>query len=298
MKSLRIALSVAAIACLAAVPLGVTNTYYLHLIETIMIYAILLFGLDIVVGYTGQVSLGHAGLFGIGSYVAGVLFFHLHLPIWVTLPAAILIAAAFGAVLALPALRVTGPYLAMVTLAFGTIIQILINEMTFLTEGPLGIKIPKPSIAGHVLTKSEYFWLVAALMVLALIVVHRILKSHLGRSFEALRDSPIASDCMGVSVYRHKVYAFVISAGFAGLAGALYGYSEQYISPNTYNFELTILFLLAIIMGGRKSRTGALLGASIIVLLPKMLDDIDSFRLIALGVAIVVAAGCAARGGA
>ena len=291
MKPLHLLLSVVAVACLAAVPLGVTNTYYLHLIETIMIYAILLFGLDIVVGYTGQVSLGHAGLFGIGSYVAGVLFFHLQLPIWLTLPAAILIAAAFGAVLALPALRVTGPYLAMVTLAFGTIIQILINEMTFLTEGPLGIKIPKPSIGGHVLNKSEYFWLVAALLVLSLIVVHRILKSHLGRSFEALRDSPIASDCMGVSVYRHKVFAFVISAGFAGLAGALYSYSEQYISPNTYNFELTILFLLAIIMGGRKSRTGALLGAAIIVLLPKMLDDIATFRLIALGVAVVVTVG-------
>jgi branched-chain amino acid transport system permease protein len=280
-----------AVACLAAVPLGVTNTYYLHLIETIMIYSILLFGLDIVVGYTGQVSLGHAGLFGIGSYVAGVLFFHLQMPIWVILPAAILIAAAFGAVLALPALRVTGPYLAMVTLAFGTIIQILINEMTFMTEGPLGIKIPKPSIGGHILTKSEYFWLVGALLVISLIVVHRILKSHLGRSFEALRDSPIASDCMGVSVYRHKVFAFVISAGFAGLAGALYSYSEQYISPNTYNFELTILFLLAIIMGGRKSRTGALLGASIIVLLPKMLDDIGTFRLIALAVAILVTVG-------
>lgn len=98
---------------------------------------------------------------------------------------------------------------------------------------------------------------------------------------------------MGVSVYRHKVFAFVISAGFAGLAGALYSYSEQYISPNTYNFELTILFLLAIIMGGRKSRTGALLGASIIVLLPKMLDDIGTFRLIALGVAILVTVGSA-----
>jgi branched-chain amino acid transport system permease protein len=294
MKPLHLLLSIVAVACLAAVPLGVTNTYYLHLIETIMIYSILLFGLDIVVGYTGQVSLGHAGLFGIGSYVAGVLFFHLQMPIWVILPAAILIAAAFGAVLALPALRVTGPYLAMVTLAFGTIIQILINEMTFLTEGPLGIKISKPAIAGHVLTKSEYFWLVAALLVLSLIVVHRILKSHLGRSFEALRDSPIASDCMGVSVYRHKVFAFVISAGFAGLAGALYSYSEQYISPNTYNFELTILFLLAIIMGGRKSRTGALLGASIIVLLPKMLDDISTFRLIALAVAILVTVGRAA----
>ena len=293
MKPLHRVLALVGIVCLAAIPLAITNTYYLHLIETIMIYAILLFGLDIVVGYTGQVSLGHAGLFGIGSYVAGVLFFHLGMPIWVTLPAAIAVAAVFGAVLALPALRVTGPYLAMVTLAFGTIIQILINEMTFLTEGPLGIKINKPSIAGHVLSRQEYFWLVAVMLVLALVVVHRILKSHLGRSFEALRDSPIASDCMGVSVYRHKVIAFVISAGFAGLAGALYSYSEQYISPNTYNFELTILFLLAIIMGGRKTRTGALLGASIIVLLPKMLDDIGTFRMIALTVAIVVTAGCA-----
>ncbi|MDQ2187777.1 branched-chain amino acid ABC transporter ATP-binding protein/permease [Alcaligenaceae bacterium A4P071] len=282
-----------ALLCLALFPVAVTNTYYLHLVETIMIYSILLFGLDIVVGYTGQVSLGHAGLFGIGSYVAGVLFFHLQVPIYFTLPAAILIAAAFGAILALPALRVTGPYLAMVTLAFGTIIQILINEMTFMTEGPMGIRIAKPSIAGHVLDKQQYFWLVAILLVLSLIVVHRILKSHLGRSFEALRDSPIASDCMGVSVYRYKVIAFVISAGFAGLAGGLYAYSEQYISPNTYNFELTILFLLAIIMGGRKTRTGAILGASIIVLLPKMLDDIGTFRVIATTVAIVIAVGAA-----
>ena len=293
MTWLRNLCAAAGVLCLAAIPLGVTNPYYLHLVETIMIYAILLFGLDIVVGYTGQVSLGHAGLFGIGSYVAGALFLHLHLPIWATLPAAVAIAAAFGAVLALPALRVTGPYLAMVTLAFGTIIQILINEMDFLTEGPMGIKIPKPAFGSHMLDKREYFWLVALLMVLALVAVHRILKSHLGRSFEALRDSPIASDCMGVSVYRHKVYAFVISAGFAGLAGALYSYSEQYISPNTYNFELTILFLLAIIMGGRKTRTGAVLGAAIIVLLPKMLDDIETFRLIALAVAVLVAAGSA-----
>ncbi|OZI62900.1 branched-chain amino acid ABC transporter ATP-binding protein/permease [Bordetella genomosp. 11] len=293
MRSLTFAASIVGIAVLVGLPLAVSNPYYLHLVETIMIYAILLFGLDIVVGYTGQVSLGHAGLFGIGSYVAGVLVFHLHMPIGIILPAAIVIAAVFGAVLALPALRVTGPYLAMVTLAFGTIIQILINEMTFLTEGPLGIRINKPSFNGHVLTKQEYFWLVAVLLVLSLIVVHRILKSHIGRTFEALRDSPIAADCMGVSVYRYKVVAFVISAGFAGLAGALYSYSEQYISPNTYNFELTILFLLAIIMGGRKSRVGALLGATIVVLLPKMLDDVGTFRIIALTLAILMAVGAA-----
>jgi len=191
------------------------------------------------------------------------------------------VTAGFGALLALPALRVTGPYLAMVTLAFGTIIQILINEMTFLTEGPLGIKIPKPSIAGHKLTEHEFYWLTFALMVVSLVVVHRILKSQLGRAFEALRGSPVASDCMGVSVYRYKVYAFVISAGFAGLAGCLYAYSEQYISPNTYNFELTVLFLLAVIMGGRKTRSGALLGAAIIVILPKLLDDLEMFRIVA-----------------
>jgi branched-chain amino acid transport system permease protein len=287
--------SALALVALAVFPVLSGNPYYIHLFETIMIYAILLFGLDIVVGYTGQVSLGHAGLFGVGAYTAGVLFIKLGMPFFVTAPLAILITAGFGAILALPALRVSGPYLAMVTLAFGTILQILINEMDFLTNGPMGVKIPKPSLGGRPMNEVEYYWLVAALLVVSLIVVHRVLKSHLGRAFEALRDSPIASDCMGVSVYRYKVYAFVISAGFAGLAGCLYSYSEQYISPNTYNFELTILFLLAIIMGGRKTRTGALLGSAIIVLLPKLLDDIDMFRIVAsvLAAVVVIGAGVA-----
>jgi branched-chain amino acid transport system permease protein len=276
---------------LAIFPLLSGNPYYIHLVETIMIYAILLFGLDIVVGYTGQVSLGHAGLFGVGAYTAGVLFIKLGMPFYVTAPLAIIVTAAFGAILALPALRVSGPYLAMVTLAFGTIVQILINEMDFLTNGPMGIKITKPVIAGHALNETQYYWVVAALLVMSLVVVHRVVKSHLGRAFEALRDSPIASDCMGVSVYRYKVYAFVISAGFAGLAGCLYSYSEQYISPDTYNFELTILFLLAIIMGGRKTRAGALIGSAVIVLLPKLLDDIATFRVVATALAAVVIVG-------
>jgi len=284
-------LSLLGIAALAALPLVMTNPYYLHLAETILIYAILLFGLDIVVGYTGQVSLGHAGLFGIGSYTAGVLYFKLGLPFLIVAPASIAVTAVFGAVLALPALRVTGPYLAMVTLAFGTIIQILINEMTFLTEGPMGLKVAKPMFNDVKLTEVQFFYVVAVLMVLSLIVVHRILRSHLGRAFQALRDSPIASDCMGVSVYRYKVYAFVISAGLAGLSGCLYAYSEEYISPNTYNFELTILFLLAVIMGGRKSRMGSLIGALIVVMLPSLLSDIALFRQIATVAAVIVTAG-------
>ncbi|MDB5819367.1 MAG: transporter [Rhizobacter sp.] len=275
------------IALLAAFPVVIDNPYYIHLLETIMIYAIVLFGLDIVVGYTGLVSLGHSGLFGVGAYTAGVLVMKLGMPLWVTLPAAIAVTAFFGALLALPALKVSGPYLAMVTLAFGTIIQILINEMSFLTEGPMGITLQKPSLFGHKLDEREYYWVVMVLLVVSLVFVHRVLRSHLGRAFEALRGSPVASDCMGVSVYRYKVYAFVISAGLAGLAGSLYAYSEQYISPNSYNFELTVLFLLAIIMGGRKTRTGALLGAAIIVMLPKLLDDIEMFRYVAIGLAVI-----------
>ena len=280
-----------AIGALICLPLFIHNPYYIHLTETILIYTILLFGLDIVVGYIGQVSLGHAALFGIGSYTAGVLFIHFGLPIWASIPASIVVTAIFGGILALPALKVIGPYLAMVTLAFGTIAQILINEMTWLTEGPLGIKLSKPSFMGAAMTEAEFFWVVAAITILALIVVDRFVKSQMGRAFEALRDSPIACDCMGVSVYRFKVIAFVTSAGFAGLAGCLYAYSEQYISPNTYNNELAVLFLLGIIMGGRKSRLGAAIGAAIIVLLPKLLDDINLFRIVASIIAIVVVVG-------
>ncbi len=293
MKSRPLLLAAAGLALLVAFPLVIANPYYIHLLETIAIYAILLFGLDIVVGYTGQVSLGHAGLFGIGAYTAGVLFAKFAAPLALTLVGGIAVTAAFGAILALPALRVTGPYLAMVTLAFGTIIQILINEMGDLTNGPMGITLSKPVLFGHKLDEREYFWVVALLLVVSGVVVHRILRSHLGRAFEALRGSPVASDCMGVSVYRYKVYAFVISAGMAGLAGSLYAYSEQYISPNTYNFELTVMFLLATIMGGRKTRSGALLGAAIIVMLPKLLDDLALFREVSVALAVLVAIGAA-----
>jgi branched-chain amino acid transport system permease protein len=283
----KIILALAGIAVLAAYPQLVSNPYYVHLVETILIYAILLFGLDIVVGYTGQVSLGHAGLFGVGSYVTGVLIMKWNLAWYLAIPASIGGAALFGAILALPALRVTGPYLAMVTLAFGTIVQILINEMTDLTNGPMGITLTKPEFFGKQLTDTGYYYMVAVFLVLSVIVVDRLLKSHLGRAFEALRDSPIASDCMGVSVYRYKVYAFVISAGFAGLAGSLYSYSEQYISPNTYSFELTILFLLAVIMGGRKTRSGAMIGAVIVVMLPSLLQDVALFRQIAIAALVI-----------
>ncbi len=293
---------IAGILALLSAPYFITSPYYLHLITTIAIFSILVLGLDIVFGYTGEVSIGHSALFGIGAYTAGVLLLKLNIGFWVALPLGMIIAAGFGALLALPALRVTGPYLAMVTLAFGTIIQILINEMTFLTDGPLGIKLATPMLLdlrwlGNYIPFFDmsvkhmkevgYYYIVIVSLVATILVINRILASHYGRAFEALRDSPIASDCMGVSVYKHKVLAFVISAAFAGLAGVLFSYSEQYIAPNNFNFEQSIQFLLAVTMGGRKSRLGPILGAVIIVILPNLLADIQLFRIIAGGIAVI-----------
>lgn len=277
---------------LAAFPHVVTSSYYIHLVVVIAIYAILILGLDIVVGYTGQVSLGHAGLFGVGAYAAAVLFLHFKLGLWWGILAGIGVTSAFGVLLAVPALRVTGPYLAMVTLAFGTIIQIFINELTPLTNGPLGITLPPARVLDFSLLgmqapwgaagrKLEFYYLTCAALLATIVVVNRVVRSPFGRAFEALRDSPIACDCMGVSVYRYKVYAFVISAALAGLAGALFAWSERYVAPNSYGFELTVLFLLAVTMGGRKSRAGPIIGAAIIVMMPNVLADIELVRIMA-----------------
>jgi len=290
------------VAALTVLPFVVTNPYYLHLAVLIFIFSILLLGLDIVFGYTGEVSLGHAALLGIGAYTAGVLNFQLGIGMVAALPVAVLVTTLFGLMLALPALQVTGPYLAMVTLAFGTIVQILINEMTFLTNGPLGITLQKPvfvdvrdfsdaipffGMSAPRMREFNFYFVAAGALLLTILVVNRLIASRYGRAFEALRDAPIASDCMGVSVYKHKVMAFGCSAGLAGLAGVLFAYSEQYIAPNNFGIELAIQFLLAVTLGGRKSRVGPMLGALIIVVLPNLLADIDLFRIIAGVIALV-----------
>ena len=291
---------------LAALPFVVTNPYYLHLVVVILIYSILLLGLDIVFGYTGEVSLGHAALLGIGAYASAILAMKFGIGLLPSIPVGIVAAALFGMVLALPALQVTGPYLAMVTLAFGTIIYTLINEMDFLTNGPMGITLQKPlwwdfrdaaegwpeplksffDMSTARAKEFEFYFLVAACLLLSLVAINRLIASRYGRAFEALRDSPIASDCMGVSVYKHKVIAFVFSAGMAGLDGSWFAYSEQYVAPNNFGVELAIQFMLAVTLGGRKSRVGPMLGAVVIVVLPNLLADIELFRIIAGIIAI------------
>jgi len=295
-------LKAAFVALLLAAPFLIASPYYIHLLATIAIFAIVALGLDVVFGYTGEVSVGHSALFGIGAYTAAMLNFHFGIGFLWALPAGMIVAAGFGALLALPALRVTGPYLAMVTLAFGTIIAILINELVPLTNGPLGIKLTRPlffdwrpyadmlpflKMPLPRMREAQFYFATIIALLFTLLVISRVLASRYGRAFEALRDSPIASDCMGVSVYKHKVLAFVTSAAFAGLAGVLFAYSEQYVAPNNISFDQSVTFLLAVTMGGRKSRVGPIMGAAIVVYLPNLLADIEQFRVAAAVIAVL-----------
>lgn len=288
MRTQTIALGAFGLAA-ACAPVAIGNPYYTHLLTTIGIYAILLFGLDVLVGYAGELSLGHAAFFGIGAYAAGIGAATHGLPIYATVPLAIATAALAGAGLAFASLRVSGPYLAMVTLAFGTVTQILINEMDFLTGGPIGVHLPSTTLFGRPLDEMSVYYLVLVSLGLCFVLVTRLLKSHAGRAFEALHGSAIACDCMGVSVYLFKVLAFTVSAAFAGLAGALYTYSEQYIAPNAFGIDLAILFLLAVFLGGRRGRAGSITGAAIVVFLPNMLSDPVQVRALAALITLAAA---------
>lgn len=273
---------------LVLAPLVAPNPYYVHMLTVVLIFAVALMGLDLIVGYVGQISLGHFGLFAIGAYTAGLLTVDAGVSLLPALVLAALVTAFFGAILAFPALKTSGPYFAMVTLAFGSIVVVVINEWTWLTGGARGLALPKPTLAGLVLEGEYFYWFVLAAFILAWIMTGRLIASRYGRAFEALQGSAIATDSLGISSFRYKVLAFVLSAGLTGFAGGIYAFSEHYITPQSFNFELTIVLLMALIVGGRASRPGALAGAMLAVWLPNLLGDITTFRAMAVIATLVL----------
>jgi branched-chain amino acid transport system permease protein len=288
-------LGLAGFATLAFLPIVIQNPYYVHLATVVLIFAIVLFGLDLIVGYVGEISLGHFGLFAIGAYAAGLLVVKVGVPLPIALVAAAAITAVFGACLAFPALRTSGPYLAMVTLAFGTIALVVLNEWADLTQGARGLAVAKPFVFGVKIDAWRFYWIVCVCFALSWVVMDRIIDSHYGRAFQALQGSPIAADSVGVSPVNYKVLAFTLSAAFSGLAGGLYAFSEEYITPQSFNFELTIVFLLALIVGGRTSRWGSLVGATLAVWLPNLLGNIATFHIMIVASTIILAALAALR---
>ena len=277
---------------LAAIPLMVQNTYALGLLTLLAIYGILLIGLDVTVGYLGQVNLAQAAFLGLGGYAAaiGVTRFG------VGIPMAILIAAALctivGALLALPALRLDGPQFALATLSFTALTTIFLNEFESLTQGAQGLSLSRPPLLGHILTPRDFYWLCMGFLALVWMAMRNLLSSQWGRAFEALRDSPIATDAMGVGTYRHKVAGFALGSGLGGVAGALYAFNFQYLQPHAFVYELTVILLLGVVLGGRKSLWGAFVGASLVALLPNLLSSRPLFQAISgAGLALALLAG-------
>ena len=277
---------------LAAVPLGVHNPYVLGLLTLLAIYGILLIGLDVTVGYLGQVNLAQAAFLGLGAYTAGLCVTRLGWGMPLATLAAIAVGTLLGGLLALPALRLEGPQFALATLSFTALTVTALNELEWLTGGAQGLSLARPPLLQHALTAREFYWLCMGLLALTWVAMRNLLASQWGRAFEALRDSPIATDAMGVGTYRHKVAGFALGSALGGLAGALYAFNFEYLQPQTFVYELTVILLLGVVLGGRKSLWGAFVGASLVALLPNLLSNRTLFEIISgLGFLLALFAG-------
>jgi len=277
---------------LAAVPWAVNNSFVLGLLTLLTIYGILLIGLDITVGYLGQINLAQAAFLGLGAYSAALSVTRLGLGILSALAVSAAVGCLFGALLSFPALRLEGPQFALSTLSFMALTTTVLNEWESFTGGAQGLQVPRPPLFGVVLEARGFYWLCLFLLLLVWIAMRNLLSSQWGRAFEALRDSPIATDAMGIGTLRHKAAAFTLGSGLGGLAGGLYAFNFQYLQPQVFVYELMVILLLGVVLGGRKSLWGAFVGAAIIVLLPNLLSNRLLFQIFSgAGFLLALAAG-------
>ncbi len=257
------------IAVAAAVLTGLlTNEFHLRILFNIATYLLCAIGMNVLLGFAGQKSLGQAGLFAAGAYTAALLTTRYGVGPWLAFAAAAFIAALFGVMIAFASLRVRGPSLAMVTLAFGIVVEKLVTEASDLFGGAMGIYAIQPlTWAGVPLTMREWVWFAIALSLVAHILVANLVTGRFGRAFLALQADDIAAGSVGVSVYRYKVLAFVIAAVTCGLAGAMVAQQNQYINSDFISFNLSIYILLIVLFGGAGSLAGPLLGSVVLVIL-------------------------------
>jgi branched-chain amino acid transport system ATP-binding protein len=277
---------------LAGICLFITraNGYQLYVIALVGLTTIVGVGLNVLVGMSGQISLGHAAFYAIGAYVVGILTTALDWTVWAALPLAALVAGAAGLVLALPALRVRGPYLAMVTIAFGFVVEQGAAEWSGLTggwNGLLGIPMPT-SVTGFAFSEREMAFFVLACTIASLFLYAWLSESAWGKAMRAVRDSEVASQAIGLDPTVIRATAFALSAIAAGLAGGIFAPLTSFISPESFPFLQSILFLLVVMIGGADRLLGPLVGALVVVLLPEMLSSLAQFRLLFVGLLLLL----------
>ena len=264
--------------------------YYVDLAFNVLIYIILAESLNVIIGFAGLLNLGHAAFFGVGAYTYGILWRFFQLPFIFALPLSAVFAAIMGLLLGLPVLRVRHDYIAIVTLGFGEVIKLILNNWTDLTDGPNGIYgMAPPQIWGFAIrSRTQYYYLALLLVYLILFLMVRLAHSRLGRAWIAIREDEVSAATLGVRVDRLKLLAFTVGASLAGVAGCLMATKHRFISPAGFGFYESIIILCMVIVGGIGNIPGVVLGASILYIVPEILREFSDFRMITVGVAMIV----------
>jgi branched-chain amino acid transport system permease protein len=275
---------------LLAVPFAAPNDYVVSLANMLLINVILIASLNLLMGYGGQISLGHAGFFGLGAYASGILNVKLAVSAWIGLPAAALVTALVAILIGIPVLRLRGFYLSMATLGWNAIVVVLFNRLVDLTGGPNGLLGVAPFSIGSLRLDTEprefpLVWLVSLVVMLAIL---HLLRSRVGRALRAVATNELGAEAVGIDSARTKLLFFVLSAAMAGIAGSLYVHINQYASPETFSISNSILLVVMVAIGGSGTFWGPILGALVYTAVPQLLLDYEDAELMLFGLAMLV----------
>lgn len=270
-------------------PLVVTNNYIIRIAILVFIYSMLSLGLNLITGFAGQISLGHAAFYGIGAYSTALLSLRLGIPFPMTLVGSGIIACFFGFLVGIPTFKVEGDYLCVVTLGFAEIVRLVFLNWMSLTRGPMGLPgIPPAQIFSFVFSSNtSYYYLFLFLTAATFFVIQRIVDSQIGRAFKAVREDSLAASVMGVNIVYYKILAFAIGSFFAGIAGSCFAHYLMFVGPNSFTVDESLIILQTIILGGLGSIPGCLLGTVIMVVLPEISRPIYMYRELWSGIVLV-----------
>ncbi len=271
----------------------VVDTYQTNIMISALIYVVLGLGLNITVGLAGLLDLGYVAFFGVGAYTYALLNFYFGLGFWAILPVGGILGCLFGVVLGFPILRLRGDYLAIVTLGFGMIFKIVMENWSWLSQGPSGIaNIDKPGLFGFDMNLDQstiYIYYIMILLVLfTILITNRLKNSRIGRAWMALREDEIACVAMGIDMARTKLSAYALGAFWAGMVGVLFASKTTFINPASFTFMESAIILSIVVLGGMGSILGVILGAFILILLPEYLRAFSEYRMLAFGAAMVI----------
>ena len=282
-------LQAGAVVVLLLVPLGL-NDYDVDILTLVGLYTVLGLGLNIVVGMAGLLDLGYAAFYGLGAYSYALLSVHWHLPFWLGLPVGAAVASLFGLLLGLVTLRLRGDYLAIVTLGFIQIVNLVLKNWDAVTNGPNGIlNIGRPAIGAFVFSQPiHFYYLIFAIVLLTVFVLSRLNRSRVGRAWIAIREDEIAAAAMGVHVVRYKVLAFALGAAWAGIAGVFFAGKFAFVSPESFTFFESVFILAIVVLGGMGSIPGVIAAAAVLVIMPELLRGIADYRMLIFGAALVL----------